>query len=364
MIRVSERRSGLRWWAILIVALVSAVAVAGPAAADADRRPRSTLRVMTQNLYLGADLTPALAAGNTQEFLGAVAGIYGSSRANAFPVRAAAVAREIDRNRPDLIGLQEVSRWEPSGPASVAPKEDYLKILLRALAARGLHYEVAAVSVNAEIGPVPLVTPCGSTTVGACLITFTDRDVILVNRDTPGLRWWNPEHDNFTVQAVFTPPVPDAEPVSFNRGWASIDGRFRGERFHFVNTHLEVAGFATVQQAQAAELLAGPAFGPGADLVVGDINSAPGGSTLSPYALLTAQFRDAWSVRPGDPGYTCCQAPLLDNPTSQLDERIDVILTRRARAVSARVIGDHPIRSTPPLWPADHAGVVADLRLR
>ena len=96
---------------------------------------------------------------------------------------------------------------------------------------------------------------------------------------------------------------------------------------------------------------------------MGDINSAPNGSTLAPYALLTAQFRDAWSVRPGDPGYTCCQAPHLDNPTSQLDERIDVVLSRGARPVAARVIGDRPIR-LPPLWPADHAGVVADLRLR
>ena len=363
MIRISDRQSVVRWWAILVLALVTAVAVAVPAAADADRRPRSTLRVMTQNLYLGADLTPALAARNTQEFLGAVAGIYASSQANLFSVRAAAVAKEIDKHEPDLIGLQEVSQWVPSGPGVPAP-EDYLRVLQRALAARGLDYEVASVSTNAVIGPVPLVAPCGSTTVGACLITFTDRDVILVNRDTRGLRWWNPEHDNFTAQATFTPPVPGAEPLSFNRGWASIEGRFRGERFHFVNTHLEVAGFAAVQQAQAAELLAGPAFGPGADLVVGDINSAPGGSAMSPYALLTDRFRDAWSVRPGDRGYTCCQAPLLDNPTSQLDERIDVILSRGARPVAARVIGDTPFRRSPPLWPADHAGVVADLRLR
>ena len=91
---------------------------------------------MTQNLYLGADLTPALQATTTEGFLTAVAGIYGSSRANAFPVRAAAVAAEIDRERPDLIGLQEVSRWEPSGPASVAPTEDYLRILRGASGAR------------------------------------------------------------------------------------------------------------------------------------------------------------------------------------------------------------------------------------
>ena len=49
-------------------------------------------------------------------------------------------------------------------------------------------YEVAAISTNAVIGPVPLVSPCGGPSV-ACSITFTDSDVILVNRDTRGLRW-------------------------------------------------------------------------------------------------------------------------------------------------------------------------------
>ena len=146
--------------------------------------------------------------------------------------------------------------------------------------------------------------------------------------------------------------------MSFNRGWASIDGRFRGERFHFVNTHLEVAGSAgarAVQEAQAIELLAGPAFGPGADLLVGDINSAADGSTTASYGLLTDRLRDAWSVRRG-PGYTCCQAPLLDNPTSQLSRRIDVILSRGARPVSAWRIGERPIArphpSGSPITPA------------
>ena len=359
----SDRRSVVRWWVILVLALVSAVTATIPASAGADRGPRP-LRVMTQNLYLGASLTPALQATTKSGFLAAVAGTYRSSRDNDFSVRAAAVAEEIHTHRPDLIGLQEVSRWEPSGPANTEPTQDYLEILQRALAARGLNYEVAAVSVNAVIGPVPLVTPCGSTAVGACLITFTDRDVILVNRDSRGLRWWNAENGNFAAQAVFTPPVPGAEPVSFNRGWASIDGRYRGERFHFVTTHLEVAGFAAVQQAQARELLSGPAFGPGADLLVGDINSAADGSTTPTYGILRTRFRDAWSVRRDGRGYTCCQAPRLDNPTSQLDERIDVILTRGARSMSAELVGDAPIQRDRPRWLSDHAGVVAALRLR
>jgi endonuclease/exonuclease/phosphatase family metal-dependent hydrolase len=319
---------------------------------------------MTWNLYLGADLAPALQPGITEEeFLTAVAGIYATSRANDFDARAEAIADEIDATGPDLVGLQEVSRWETSGPAT-PPTEDFLTVLQEELTARGLDYTVASVSANARVGPVPLISPCGSTTVGACQVTFSDRDVILVNEDTRALRWWNPRHGNFAAQVTFKPPLPEAQPVSFNRGWASIDGRFRGRRFHFVTTHLETSGFPLVQQAQAAELLAGPAFGPGSDIVVGDFNSAADGSTTPTYALLTAQLRDAWSVRRPDPGYTCCQAETLSNPTSQLSRRIDLILTHGARSVAADVVGDTPFAVTPPLWPSDHAGVVADLLLR
>ena len=235
---------------------------------------------MTQNLYLGADLTPALAAGNAQEFLGGRRRDLRVLQANALPVRAAARGRRRSTaDRPDLIGLQEVSRWEPSGPASVASQRGLPEHPAAGAGGAWSALRVAAVSVNAEIGPVPLVTPCGSTTVGACLIAFTDRDVILVNRDTPGLRWWNPEHDNFDAQAVSRrrcrAPSPSPSTGAGPRSTAAS-----GVSGSTCQHPPGVAGFATVQQAQAAELLAGPAFGPGADLVVGDINSAPGGSTV------------------------------------------------------------------------------------
>jgi len=353
----------MRWLAATLTALAALLASSGATPAEA-RTDQRSLRVMTQNLYLGADLEPALRATAAPAFLAAVAGIYATSRATDFGARAEAIADEIETNDPDLIGLQEVSRWETSGPASTAPSEDFLAVLQQKLTARGLNYAVASVSDNATIGPVPLISPCGSTTIGACLLTFSDRDVVLVNSETRRLNWWNPQHGNFAAQISFTPPLTGAQPVSFNRGWASIDGEFRGRLFHFVTTHLETSGFAKVQQAQAAELLAGPAFGPGADLVVGDINSAPDDNTRPTYDLLTGLLRDAWSIRSNEPGYTCCQSPTLDNPTSQLTRRIDVILIRRARSVAAEVVGDRPFSATPPLWPSDHAGVVADLLLR
>ena len=211
---------------------------------------------------------------------------------------------------------------------------------------------------------MPLITPCASTVIGACRVTLKDRDVLLINSDTSGLRWGHARHGNYAVQQTFTPPVAGAAPESFNRGWVSIDGRYRGERFHLSSTHLETANVPVVQQAQATEFLAGPARGRGTDIALGDFNSAADGSTTHTYAALTKRFRDAWLVN-DDPGLTCCQDQTLTNPTSKLATRIDLVLSRRgAKTVKTHRVGVTPFQASPPLWPSDHAGVVATLRLR
>ncbi|MGZ4610599.1 MAG: hypothetical protein ACXV2H_10120, partial [Actinomycetes bacterium] len=186
------------------LALVVGLAVVLPAPAQAhEGKAKRDLTVMTQNLYLGSSLTPALTATDPASFLSAVATIFGTVQFTNFPARAQAIAAEVASEQPDLVGLQEVSRWETSGPG-VPPGQDFLAILQAALASRGLHYTVAAVSDNADIGPVPLVTPCASTVVGACLVTLHDRDVILVNDRTRGLHWWNPQHGNYVAQQLFS----------------------------------------------------------------------------------------------------------------------------------------------------------------
>ena len=74
------------------------------------------------------------------------------------------------------------------------------------------------------------------------------------------------------------------------------------------------------------------------------------------------------------PGVSCCQEsntpPLapgaLNNPVSTLRTRIDLILSRgaaRSDGDEAQLIGDTPFEATPPFWPSDHAGVVAEVRL-
>ena len=336
----------------------------GAGATDGQRE----VTVMTQNLYLGSSLQPALTATNAGEFLIAVATIYNTAVFTDFPARAEAIAEEIEDADPDLIALQEVSNWVVTRPPAPAPVEeiDFLRILLDELDARGLSYEEAGTSDNANIGPLPLIA--GSTGIPACqtagcFVTLHDRDVILIN-DRSGLTASNPIDESYQAQQLFRPPIPNAPAVSFDRGWVSVDVRLDGDQFRFFNTHLEVADFPRVQEQQALELLAIVQAVQGPVIVAGDFNSAADGSTTPTYGLLTGTLTDAWLAARRNPAYTCCQNDTLSNHQSMLDERIDLVLIRGSvRALHADRISDKRFEKTPPLWPSDHAGVVATLQL-
>jgi endonuclease/exonuclease/phosphatase family metal-dependent hydrolase len=356
-----------RWMRrFMMVAVTTTVVVVGPAPAQATEVPELT--VMTQNLYLGSSLQPVLEATDGPSFVAAVATVYGTVLFTNFPARAAAIADEIATERPTLIGLQEVSRWTatPTHAGPNPPSLDFLAILQAALAQRGLDYVVAAVSDNASVGPAPLVAPSFGclpfTTTPDCVLTFADRDVVLVDHDVDHLRWTNPRHGNFVAQQLL--PVPGGPPVSFNRGWASIDVSFRGAGVRFLTTHLETEDFPAVQEAQARELLTELMQTGGAEIAVGDFNSAADGSTTRTYRILTRRWLDdAWPDRAG-PGFSCCQNGTLSNPVSQLTSRIDLVLTHDgARGRDAHLVGTTPFQAQPPFWPSDHAGVVAAVRL-
>jgi len=50
---------------------------------------------------------------------------------------------------------------------------------------------------------------------------------------------------------------------------------------------------------------------------------------------------------------------------SAYTSRIDLVLTHGAsRALDAKLIGNVPFQATAPLWPSDHAGVVATVRIQ
>jgi hypothetical protein len=354
------------WLAIAAIGAVAVSTIVAPGVAQA--KTKRDLTVMTQNLYLGSSLQPALEATTEEEFVAAVATIYGTMQFTNFPARAGAIADEVSANIPDMIGLQEVSNWTAFrvGPGTSPPSYDFLDILESAVDSEGLHYSAAAVSTNADVGPVPLIAPAyGCVSIPDCFVSFLDRDVILVNDDNSSLHVSNPQSGNYATQEIFHTVAGD---ISFDRGWVSVDGTLAGKAFHMANTHLETEDFPVVQEAQAREFLAGPAKGVGAVIATGDFNSAADGSTTATYGILTkSYFQDVWTANPQDPGLSCCQNATLTNAVSELTTRIDLVLTRAAtRALDApapHLIGDSPFEAVPPLWPSDHAGVVATVRL-
>jgi endonuclease/exonuclease/phosphatase family metal-dependent hydrolase len=282
-----------------------------------------------------------------------------------FPFRSKLLAAEVERTRPDLIGLQEVALWRrgrdgvKDGPVTPATRVEYdfLALLRRALKRRGLHYRVAARQQEANI-EAPIEAGYD--------VRLTMRDVILV-RERRGVRITRRQSANY--EAEITVPTPVGSLTS-KRGWTAVDGQLAGQRFRFVNTHLESA-LDTTRVAQATELLApgGPVRVRRPVLLVGDMNSdreGRGGNGAGAYDLIEgAGFDDAWLQTSNAPGLTCCINSDLSETTPSFDSRIDLIFTnsRRLRPVRTITVGTRPSDRRGGLWPSDHGGVVTTLRL-
>lgn len=351
-------RSALRLLVAVLVGLGATLTLGGAASAAPSQR---AVTAMSYNLYLGANLQPLFAA-TPETVAGLAQDAYDHVVQVDFPLRARAIARIVDRKNPDVVGLQEVALWERGAtPDALAPSYDFQQILLDALAARGEHYRAVSVSRNFQSPVVPLA--------GGGVARFTDRDVILV-RDSVTAS--SPRDGRYLARVPI--PSPLFGGATIVRGWASVDVTVRGRSFRFVDTHLE-AYDASVRTLQAVELAARLAVSRLPVVVVGDLNSRPD-DRFGAYGVLTGVLglSDAWvTVRGPGGGFTSGQTDDLNLQESQLDHRIDYVLYRssRIRAVAAEVVGEEQSDRTPPtagapygLWPADHAGVVATLRLK
>jgi hypothetical protein len=299
---------------ILLVAMFSpALLFAGPNKPD--------IVVLTQNPYLGADLTPIITAGTPQEYAAAVLGALDSIAANNIPERAEALAASIIERDAHLVGLQEMFAFEcvESGTIPGAcslfngAMNDHLQLTMTALDVQGGDYlDVAVVynlvlptqqMIDAGIPGLPVFLDASGNP--AAFISVIDRDVILARGDVAALPvpffavCAKPSDMGCNYQAIAAAAIDldgpggvDPLEIPIERGWVGVDAQVAGTWYRFVNTHLEVRYpdatqplSAFIQAAQASEMLATLAAfpmlvqgtGPQVDelLIVGDINSAP-----------------------------------------------------------------------------------------
>ncbi len=355
---------------LLVSALALGIAAAGllapPAAQAKGRRP---ITVMTRNLYLGANLDPAIGATTVPQLLAATAHIFSVVHQTNFPERAQALAREIADADPVLLGVQEAAVWY-SGPFNdPAPATtvvyDFIAILRQELAAIGNPYDVVKLQAEADI-EAPAGAPYGKD------IRLLQQDAVLVKADTKDdVTLTNAQSANFTARLVVT--TGTGLQFVVNRGWVSVDAVVNKHSFRFVNTHLE-AFHPLIRLQQAQELIApaGPVgSAPATVILVGDLNSGPElpvpANRLAFQALVAFGLVDTWAVaHPGDPGFTAGFNELLTDPSAEgaLEHRVDHVMTSGdVDVMRVRLYGTDADGRTPSgLWPSDHAGLAATLR--
>ena len=374
---------------------LAAVAMAIPVAADARsaRGDAPKITVMTRNLFLGADLSPAIGAASIPQAIDGAGQIWNELQRTRFPQRAVPLAREIKRSKADLVGLQEVALWRsqtpsdggappispvPGATAATKVEQDFLAILRRELKKIRAGYRVVVVQKEFE-AELPVDEDGSDATGTGPLASFgadfdarlTMRDVILV-RKASKIRLGKTRKGNFETR--FEPNVGGLA-IPVDRGWASVEARIRTgragkaktRRFRFINTHLEAFGDTAIREAQAKELIAGPLDTSRQVILVGDLNSGIArhnepeqpGDDLAFRALADFGMNDNGAIQ------SCCYDDLFD-ANAVFDHTVDHILSKpRLKTLRAFVTGDDAGQRTPAgLWPSDHGGVVSRLRLR
>jgi endonuclease/exonuclease/phosphatase family metal-dependent hydrolase len=334
--------------------------------------------VMTRNVYLGADLSPAINASGAAQFIEANGQILRDVDTNNFPVRAKGLAQEIQSKAPDLVGLQEVSLWR-DGPVDFnAPftgnytashvTYDYLQLLLDQLNKGKEHYRVVFTEPEFDFeAPADYDGNPATGTLGADKNgRLTMRDVILA-RVGHGVKVERTQGAHY--RTLYSPTVAGLVTVHVLRGWEVADVKVRGSgSFRFLNTHLEAFGDPTIREAQAKELVepGGPATGNLPVVLVGDLNSdddtVQGGDRLAYNALINAGFSERSTANP----LSCClnTSIITGNlgSVSDFDHQVDHVLTNdpQIKLVNSSVTGRAPVNG---YWDSDHAGLFSLLNI-
>src|SRR6266487_542619 len=322
----------------------------------------SEITVMTQNLYVGADVDLVIRALGTadpsDDFPALLLAIETVGKTD-FPARAEAIADQIARARPHAVGLQEASQinidLRPLGVPAVVD-QDFIALLQAALAARGLNYIVAATSNNISVNLV------------SGLVRLRDHDALLIDANRVTINQASGQDFSVNLGQV-------AGGVVLIRGWVFARTTIEGRSYTFASAHTEanLAGappglLGQIRAAQVAEMVG--ALGSSDRVVLmGDLNDTPGSPMYG--VLAGAGFTDTWTAMhpgAGAEGLTCCHVADLSDPVASFDQRIDYVWTRGFAREDGKVqgsidrFGNVPADRLPgpayQIWPSDHAGLI------
>jgi hypothetical protein len=383
-----------------------------PGVADAKGKKKGhQLTVMTRNLYLGADLSPALQATDVNGAVDAAFQIEQQVHRTQYPtVRAALLANEIKKRKPDIVGLQEAALWRTGpydlGAVTTGPKAtqvdpqggDFLSDLLTQLNKGGKKGKKAAASAKKKAPPLryriavvktefDFELPVNKGTGGLSVCPdqchnerLTMRDAILVRK---GVKTSNASSGTFN--ALLRVKVGGVLNVDVTRGWAAVDAKVKGKKVHVVDSHFEAfdSGASNtgsdgktypkggIREAQAKQLIApgGPSTSKHPTLLIGDFNSdspvhgdqVDPGDALAYRALLAG----GWSERAfTPPPFGCCiQDPNLSNPSATgVTHRVDHIMSNTKKLKFKK--GGLTSTFANGLWSSDHFGVWSQLQVK
>ena len=388
----------------LLVTLLVALSIFSIAPAQASD---SQVKVMTRNLYLGADV--GIAMDLIPNLSAAAQFMWDQVKKTDFNKRAPKLAAEIIANNPDVVGLQEATIWFCKKNVFSKRTEvfNFTKQFLAATKAQGSEYVLAqkdgitALNTGFSIAAVPFITmvhdpetfqPLFGQDSAACGFEIADALAIRADLADKVLKVGNSEYEQkYTI-------VPTI--MSIYRGYTWADIQIGNSPVRFVTTHLESLWDENkVPNAaiQAKQLLADLINTKNPIIVMGDFNSDPrdprmpanpnpgeqpvasdacpaGTSKCNAYLLMTeAGYTDSGPDPLLPENYTWGMNALLTGPdpvrlkvAEQLGnragytDRLDYVFVKNGVTVSsATLVG----ASAPNNLNTDHAGVVALLEI-
>ena len=381
-----------------LIVLVAALVVFAPPATAAN----PTLTVMSRNIYLGADVGVALEL--IPNMPAAAQFMWDQVKATDFSKRSALFVEEINRESPDVIGLQEATIWYCKAHFWSSKTEvfNFTDELLKALDGRYViaeHQGKQAFNPGYSIGPIPFLTtvndpdtfqPLFGSNKASCGFQIGDALLVKSDRAADVLAVGNTEYE-----AIYK-VVPTL--MEIRRGYTWADIRIGSTTTRFVTTHLESLfseNEVPTAALQAEQLITDLRKTKAPVIVMGDFNSDPrdprgldspnpggqpvantkcavGATECNAYRLMRqAGFIDAGPDASDPAAYTWGMNALLSAPDSKrveaarkmgnnfgFTDRLDYIFFKNGVEVStSRVIGIQPP------YASDHAGIVSELEI-